>query len=102
MFLFGTPVRPRIFGSNPTISPTATSRDNLPMQHGFRGVYASVLKDWLGVSTSEIGSVFLRNDFARLSLIDYAAVASGAGVVPSSYTLMQNSPNPFNPRTTIV
>ena len=102
MFLFGTPVSPRIFGTNPEISPTATSRDNLPMQHDFRAVYASVLKDWLGASAPEVESVLLKNDLATLPVIDYAAVASGAGVVPASYALMQNYPNPFNPLTTIV
>jgi hypothetical protein len=102
MFLFGTPVSPRIFGSNPEISPTATSRDNLAMQHDFRAVYASILKDWLGASSAEAESVLLKNDLATLPLIDYAARASGMDVVPASYALMQNYPNPFNPLTTIV
>jgi uncharacterized protein (DUF1501 family) len=102
MLLFGTPVSPRIFGSNPAIPATATSRDNLPMQHDFRAVYASILKDWLGASAAEVESVLLKNDFATLPLIDYAAIASGTGTVPASYTLMQNYPNPFNPLTTIV
>jgi len=102
MFLFGTPVSPRIFGSNPEISPTATSRDNLAMQHDFRAVYASLLKDWLGASSTEAESVLLKNDLATLPLIDYAARAAGLDAVPASYALMQNYPNPFNPLTTIV
>jgi len=72
------------------------------MQHDFRAVYVSLLKDWLGASGTEAESVLLKNDLTTLPLIDYAARAGGMDAVPASYALMQNYPNPFNPLTTIV
>ena len=54
IFLFGSKVKPGIIGTNPVIPDKITVDDNLPLQHDFRSVYASVLKDWFGVSNADL------------------------------------------------
>jgi uncharacterized protein (DUF1501 family) len=47
---FGRNVISGINGVNPTLPTAATVSDQLPMQHDFRSVYASILQDWFGVT----------------------------------------------------
>lgn len=58
LFLFGTCVNAGIQGSNPVIENTITEQAGIPMQVDFRDVYASVLKDWFEVPTTEIQALF--------------------------------------------
>lgn len=68
LFVFGQPVRGGIIGSNPLLPVQATGNDNIAMQHDFRAVYASLLKDWLGMKTSDMPGI-LQKDFDTLPLI---------------------------------
>jgi hypothetical protein len=49
LFVFGKGVNPGIIGSNAVIPQDLDDSEDVPMQHDFRSVYASVLKDWFSL-----------------------------------------------------
>ncbi len=59
MFLFGSGLKGGIIGSNPILPAKAEVSDNLPLQHDFRSVYASVLKGWFGIPDAELSAAML-------------------------------------------
>lgn len=58
LFLFGGCTAAGIYGPNPTIGNEVEEQAGVPMQIDFRDIYASVLKDWFLVETSEIQEMF--------------------------------------------
>ncbi len=58
LFLFGSCLEAPIYGSNPVISDQVVGQAGVPMQVDFRDVYASVLRDWFEVPTTEIQKMF--------------------------------------------
>lgn len=58
LFLFGTCLDFSIMGNNPTVGSTVVNQAGIPMEMDFRDVYASILKDWFGVGTSDIQGLF--------------------------------------------
>ena len=58
LFLFGTCLNINIMGPNPVISDTIVNQAGIPMQIDFRDVYASILKDWFGVASADIQTLF--------------------------------------------
>nr|MBP9135764.1 DUF1501 domain-containing protein [Chitinophagales bacterium] len=81
MLLFGTNVQAGIVGNNPIIPAAATVNDNLPMQYDFRSVYASLLKDWFCLPSTDVNAVML-DTFATLPVVQPACcvppIISGA------------------------
>lgn len=69
LFLFGTNVLPGMLGENPEIPANTTYNTNLPMQHDFRSVYASVLRDWFCLDAQAAETVLL-DTYQPLSLVD--------------------------------
>jgi len=61
MFVFGNKVIGGVLGDNPVIPSKATYQDNLEMQFDFRQVYASVLEQWLGATSTSSKDVFFRS-----------------------------------------
>lgn len=57
VFFFGASVNPAIIGTNPTIPDMVTSSDQVPMQHDFRAVYYSVMKDWFLLTDNQLLNV---------------------------------------------
>ncbi len=53
LFVFGKGVNPGIIGTNPVIPQDLDVSADVPMQHDFRSVYASVLQDWFGLGNPE-------------------------------------------------
>jgi uncharacterized protein (DUF1501 family) len=51
LFVFGKGVNPGIIGTNASIPIDLNVSGDVPMQHDFRSVYASVLQDWFGFAT---------------------------------------------------
>ncbi|HMC96541.1 MAG TPA: DUF1501 domain-containing protein, partial [Flavobacteriales bacterium] len=103
MFLFGTKVIPGMLGTNPVIDPGTTVNTNLAMQYDFRSVYASVLKDWFCLETSEVDTVLL-NTFQPLALVDPEGClgSSVRDINQQAGDLLLNAyPNPFVERTTL-
>lgn len=57
VFIFGKGVNPGVLGKVPDLT-----KDNVEMQFDYRQVYASILRDWLGVSEATINNdIFFRN-----------------------------------------
>ena len=73
------------------------------MSHGidFRGLYGSVLKDWFGLSESEVLSV-INGNYEPVQVINssYATNVESSDV-PLPLTYLSNYPNPFQGQTTI-
>lgn len=67
MLLFGTKLKGGLIGVNPTIDSNVSVNDNLPLQHDFRSVYASVLKGWFGISDEKLNDTLL-NKYPLLNL----------------------------------
>ncbi|MCP9763315.1 DUF1501 domain-containing protein [Lacihabitans soyangensis] len=94
MFFFGEKVNPTYFGKPTTISANVGNNDNIPMQHDFRSVYASIMKYWFCSDSVEMKSVLFR-DFATIPLVN----GSVCGYVTSTEPELTNArlkayPNP--------
>ena len=59
VFYFGHAIKPGIIGVNPTLPATATVNDNVPMQHDFRSLYASMLSNWSGLEAKDVQTVLM-------------------------------------------
>jgi len=59
VFYFGHGIKPGIIGANPTLPATATVNDNVPMQHDFRSLYASILTGWNGLDPKDVQDILL-------------------------------------------
>jgi uncharacterized protein (DUF1501 family) len=68
VFYFGNHVKSAVIGSNPIIPEKVTVNDNVPMQHDFRSVYASVLQNWLNMPAQEVQQILL-GDFQLLPIV---------------------------------
>jgi uncharacterized protein (DUF1501 family) len=103
LMVFGPNVNPRIIGHNPVIPPQTTVEDNIPMQFDYRQVYASVLKDWFGVTPQAVDDILL-HDYPTLPIFKGAIATEVQGAtiaVASDDMLGQNYPNPFSRNTTV-
>lgn len=100
LIVFGKPVSGGLLGKNPAIPATVTVKDNVPMQHDFRSVYASLLKDWLGLDATELKRIMIK-DFPALPLIGAPQAVRPGGFGAVGFSLEQNFPNPFRGATTV-
>lgn len=66
MFLFGSAIKGGVVGHNPVIPVNAGVNDNVSMQFDFRSVYATILKDWFGLTDP---ATVLNQLFPTLDLI---------------------------------
>ena len=88
-------MNPGIIGDNPDIPQDLDVSADVPMQNDFRRVYASILKDWFGLSTSN--SVLFQN-------FDTLPIFKGATAVKEDKRDIfgvSNYPNPVSSHTTI-
>lgn len=66
MFLIGPAVRPGIVGTPPALTEASLVDDgNLPMQHDFRHLYATLLSGWMGLPARSV----LGADFPTLPVL---------------------------------
>jgi uncharacterized protein (DUF1501 family) len=74
VLFFGAAVQPGIIGASPNIPLNATVNEQVPMQHDFRQLYATVMQDWLCLTAAESQTV-LGSSFSRLPIF-------GSSVLP--------------------
>lgn len=55
MLIFGTCLNPGVYGENPNLGDLQNG--NIPMQHDYRQVFSSVVKDWFQASDAAIDQV---------------------------------------------
>jgi uncharacterized protein (DUF1501 family) len=101
-FVFGTRLFGGMLGVNPTIPANADVNANVPMQHDFRSIYASILADWFCVNTTDLNSIMLRN-YQKLSIVNSPGCVTDTHDlnVAAGKNLISNYPNPFSFATTI-
>ncbi|MFT5860676.1 MAG: hypothetical protein ACI865_002790 [Flavobacteriaceae bacterium] len=91
LLLFGACLTTSIMGANPLIDNAITNQQGIPMQIDFRDVYASILKDWFGVGTTEIQSFFEHT-------VTYYSLVGGCELAINEVELVENQaliyPNP--------
>jgi uncharacterized protein (DUF1501 family) len=68
VFYFGHAIKQGIIGANPVIPAQVTVNDNVPMQHDFRSLYASVLQNWFGLQPADVQNI-LMGDFQVLPIV---------------------------------
>lgn len=73
VFFFGTGLNPTIIGTNPQIPINATIDDQVTMQHDFRAIYYSVLKDWFALSDDQLLAV-LPDPYTTLPIFKLTAL----------------------------
>ncbi|MBP6455837.1 MAG: DUF1501 domain-containing protein [Chitinophagaceae bacterium] len=102
LIVFGSMVNPTVIGTSPNLPANPTVNDNVPMQHDFRQVYASILQDWLGMSVADAESVLNGVQYQTLPIFKTLPNDVGEITEPvSTISLEQNFPNPFINHTTI-
>jgi uncharacterized protein (DUF1501 family) len=55
MLIYGTCLNPGVYGTNPDLQ--GLEYGNIPLQHDYRQVFSSVVKDWFGATDDAIGHV---------------------------------------------
>lgn len=60
-FVFGKHVNGTVLGTSPVLPLNATVSDQVPMQHDFKDIYASVLDDWMGMNQTDTQTVLNSN-----------------------------------------
>jgi uncharacterized protein (DUF1501 family) len=93
LFIFGKAVQGGVLGNNPVIPRNATVADNLPMQHDFRQVYATMFKDWFCLPANDVDSLLLKR-FESLPVINTSYPCSKKPVDKDDI-LVNIYPNPF-------
>lgn len=97
MFFFGDAVQRKVHGENPYIDNSMTYQYNMPMEYDFRQLYASVMEQWLGVSTQTVSDVLLDN-FQTLDIIGEDVVLNAPTIESQDLRVY---PNPLNGAATI-
>ncbi|WP_245878019.1 T9SS type A sorting domain-containing protein [Spirosoma fluviale] len=96
LFVIGDPVRGGIVGAAPVLSDVDSNGD-LKFKNDFRQVYASVLRDHLGVDASTTQTI-LGREFESLPIFRQAPILDA---YEGMFSLGQNTPNPFAESTEI-
>lgn len=69
VILFGNQVKSGITGSSPNLPQTPTVNDNVDMEHDFRQIYTTIMKDWFCLNPADVKATMLK-DFTPLSIIN--------------------------------
>lgn len=97
LFVIGETVRAGILGGNPNLTDLDGSGDP-KFKHDFRQVYASVLRDHLGLSPADARAVLNGKDFEKLPIF---LQSSEKPSIAQAFELAQNYPNPASDLTYI-
>lgn len=98
MFLFGEKVNGGCYGNNPTIAQSVGVNDNIPMQHDFRSIYATILKNWFEVNDTQLSTVMLKS----FPILPFVNGATGTDEQSAFNTESISAfPNPCRENTTL-
>jgi hypothetical protein len=98
IFVIGKNVTGGVIGNNANLTDLDSAGD-IKYVYDYRQLYASILKDHLGVSAANIEQILFRK-FETLPIINYPTTGV-KNDQPISFELKQNYPNPFNSTTRI-
>ncbi|MBK9269982.1 MAG: DUF1501 domain-containing protein [Saprospiraceae bacterium] len=94
LMLFGECIDGGILGDNPSIGDNVTNDEGVAMQYDFRSIYATILRDWFGLSSSDVARLMYA-DFQSLPLISGACTISEVEDAYRDYQLsLDTAPNP--------
>jgi len=99
LFVFGAKVNGGVIGSNPIIPDNPSPGDSLTMQHDFRSIYASLLKDWFEVSDADLNTIMM-GSFNTLPIVNKGANSVSENSLEAEQ-LLSNFPNPAQDETTV-
>lgn len=100
MLIFGTCLNPGVYGTNPDLQNLQGG--NVPMEHDYRQVYSSVVKDWFGASSQAIEAVKFENFVDnRVDYIQCKEEELGLGNLFKENLWLKCHPNPTSGITTI-
>ncbi|WP_165779270.1 DUF1501 domain-containing protein [Brumimicrobium salinarum] len=98
MLVFGTCLNPGVYGENPDLSNLQNG--NIPLQHDYRQVFSSVVKDWFDASDAAINDVRFQ-DYIN-DRIDYIKCKPLSTSELFKENLWMNCfPNPSTSQTTV-
>lgn len=98
MLVFGTCLNPGVYGENPNLANLQNG--NIPMQHDYRQVFSSVIKDWFQASNAAINDVRFQDFIANR--VDYIQCKELSTTELFKENLWMNCyPNPSSSVTTI-
>ena len=100
LLLFGSCVKPGVLGENAQISVDADPQEGVAMQYDFRSVYATVLKDWIGLDESTIFEV-LNPGVQFLPLIEGCSLSTAIQQEVFTDVHFKLYPNPASQFTTM-
>ena len=102
IFVFGTKVQPGILGTSPVIPDVVNVQDNVPMQFDMRAVYASVIKDWFGITGTKLDNSMGGKKFDTLPIFKGSSVSiTDFADMVSRIKLYTPYPNPCEDRAEI-
>jgi|TARA_R110000737_G_scaffold94590_1_gene128410 uncharacterized protein (DUF1501 family) len=98
MLVFGTCLNPGVYGENPDLSNLLSG--NIPMQHDYRQVFSSVIKDWFQASNAAIDQVRFQDYIDNR--VDYIQCKELSTTEIFKENLWMNCfPNPSSSSTTV-
>lgn len=100
LFLFGSCVKPGILGDNPQLDINSDPQEGVAMQYDFRSVYATVLKDWLGMTENTIHEI-LNPQVQFLPLIEGCSLSTAIQQEVFLDLHFKLYPNPASTQTTM-
>jgi uncharacterized protein (DUF1501 family) len=96
LFVLGKSVRGGILGGAPNLTDLDSSGD-IKFRHDFRQVYASVLRDYMGMDELRSREVLNGRDFGKLPIFRNSIEPSASDL---AFELLPNYPNPVQGSTT--
>jgi uncharacterized protein (DUF1501 family) len=100
LMLFGSCVKPGVLGENAHVQVDSDPQEGVAMQYDFRSVYATVLKDWLGLEENTIYEV-LHPGVQFLPLIEGCSLSTAIQQEVFAETHFKIYPNPASRYTTL-
>lgn len=95
-FLIGETVNGGVYGGNPDLS-SLDPNGNMLIQHDYRTVYGTILRDWFGASPAAAQDV-LFGDYGTIPVLDPVASTGDGRRLPAATRLLPPSPNPMRAR----